>query len=431
MDIEDVVRRILVAYWPLIVLLVGIGIAAPGAYHLNDETTYTASVRFVIDAPDPHAVNESTAVADTARSIVTSPSHVAVALTTAGVTKDPVRFASRNIELQPLGSSGVLVLNVKDTNPRAAAAIANLLAADAIATRIEISRSQAQSMVAALTAQISDLDARIAALDAQTANFRAIPVDELNGLYAERATLAQERLTLESERLQMSSSLALRPQGGVVDAADAPTVPDASRAPVDMALGGLGGLVLGVLVAALLATFRPRISGKRSLQAALSAPVLGDASESEAVGGAKLTTKIQLAAQRAGVTRLQLAPLGRGEQSDAVTRLLAERLSLDTGLAGSTAPGDGQARKGNDKPLVVKRLDLSSPSKNGDFAHTGLLLVVPTTLDKKALASGADLVELTGWPVAGIVTYEEDQGDRSAWKAPVAYVSRRLPWRSR
>ncbi len=231
MDVEDIFRRIFLAYWAWILLLVVAGVGAPAVYHLKDKGIYTSSVRFVIDVTDPQITTESTADSDAVRSIATSPSHVQNALDVAGVKRDPTTFAARNVVVQPLGSSGVMELQVKDVDPYAAATIANALAADVIATRTAISRTQALQMIDSLTAQISSFDTRIANLDAQTANFRAYPVDELNGLYSERNSLAQERLVLETQRAQIQQALALRPQGGIIDSAQPAMAPDSSRAP--------------------------------------------------------------------------------------------------------------------------------------------------------------------------------------------------------
>ncbi len=142
MDVSDVVHRVALAYWPLIVGLAALGAMAGGALHVNDSPVYTSDVRFVLDAPDPQAAAESVSIADAAKSIATSPSHVSAALALAGVTRDIARYTTQNIELQPLGTSGVLDLQVKDTDRKAAAVIANALAKDIIDTRAKVARDR-------------------------------------------------------------------------------------------------------------------------------------------------------------------------------------------------------------------------------------------------------------------------------------------------
>jgi capsular polysaccharide biosynthesis protein len=444
MDVQEIVRRVGVAYWPLILVLTAAGVAAPAAYHFNDRPVYTASVRFVVDASDPQITTQSTALADTVRSIATSPGHVAVALDTAGARRDATTFAQRNIRVQALGSSGVMQLDVRDVDRVAAAKIANALAQDVIATRATISRGEATEMVASLTAQINTLDTRISAIDSQTSHPKTLPPEQLAGLYSERSTRAQERLTLVSERDQINEQLALRPHGGIVDDAQPASEPDASRAPIDIALGFLGGLVLSIVLAAVLAVFRPRISGRYELEDALGALLLGDTREWEPDDGAALVTRVRLAARRARVTRLHVAALESSPKADSVVRLLTHKLAPESN--GGMAAGDGagyaigaetQAGKhsrqrlggmpARPQPLVVRPLDLTLTAKNGDGAQTGLLLVAPATVSKKNIEAEADLVALTGWPIAGIVTYGATSGRLS--KAIVS-LGRRLPWRT-
>lgn len=445
MDIQEILRRVGVAYWPLIIVLTAAGVVAPAAYHFNDRPVYTASVRFVVDASDPQITTQSTALADTVRAIATSPGHVAAALDTAGVRRDATTFAQRNVRVQALGSSGVIQLDVRDVDRVAAAKIANALAQDVIATRSTISRGEATEMVASLTAQINALDARISAIDSQTSLPKTLPPEQLTGLYSERSTLAQSRLTLASERDQINQQLALRPHGGIVDDAQPASEPDASRAPIDIVLGFLGGLVLSIVLAALLAVFRPRISGRYELEDALGALLLGDTSEWDPEDGAALATKVRLAARRARVTRLHVAALESSPEADSVVRLLAHKLATESngGVAARDAAGyavgsetqagrhsrqraDGMPVK--PQPLVVRPLDLTLTAKNGDGAQTGLLLVAPATVGKKNIEAEADLVALTGWPIAGIVTYGATSGRLS--KA-LASMGRRTPWRSR
>jgi hypothetical protein len=288
-------------------------------------------------------------------------------------------------------------------------------------------------MVTSLTAQINQLDTRIAAIDAQTSHFRTLPADQLTGLYGERATLAQERLTLESQRNQINQTLALRPQGGIIDDAQPANESDPSRAPMDMALGFLGGLVFAVLCAALLAVFRPRISGRFELGQALGGLVLGDTREWDSTEGPSVSTRILLAARRLGVTRLHVASVESSPEAQSTAKLVAERLALEL-LGGATgavdAQSDGRSGRPGRRRLVVKPLDLNLSVKNGDATQTGLLLVAPTTVGKKNLESEADLVALTGWPVAGIVTYGDAAANPSPG-TPLTQLRRRIRWRSR
>jgi capsular polysaccharide biosynthesis protein len=419
MDVNDVVRRVGLAYWPLIIAMVIVGSGAGGALHYKEAPVYTSDVRFVLDAPDPKAAAESTSIADTAKSIATSPSHVAAALAEAGVNRDVEQFATRNIDLQPLGTSGVMDLQVKDTNPNAAAVIANALASDILSTRSILSDTQANSLINSLTDQIKTVDASLAQVDNEIANYpRSAPNDPslaaagLSGLYSDRASLAQERLALETQQDQIVQSMALRPQSSVIDPAVPASQPDPSRAPIDIALGALGGLVVAIMLAALLATMRPRISGKRQIEQKLEAPILGDLEQLDDDVDAVLGMRIRIAATRAGVKHVQLVPLDGSPEAISLVGFLVEKLGSGGPLENFPVPlkGNGQAvarprRSRTHQDIEVMAFDPSVFSKNGNATETGLVLVAPDVLKRKELDASDELISLTGWAVAGVVVY--------------------------
>ena len=419
MDVSDVVHRVALAYWPLIIGLAVLGAMAGGALHVNDSPVYTSDVRFVVDAPDPQAAAESVSIADAAKSIATSPSHVAAALALAGVNRDIARYATQNIELQPLGTSGVLDLQIKDTNRKAAAVIANALAKDIIDTRARVSRDRANALLATLNDEVKSTDDAIAKVDAAIAGFRpssdpSVSAATLSGLYSERASLAQERLTLLAEQNSITESLAMRPQAGIIDAAVPAAQADPSRAPIDVALGVLGGLVVGLMLASLLAVVRPRIKGAHQIEQALEAPVLGDFDPLDEDVDATLGARVRIAAHRAGVKNFQLVAVDGSREATGLVSLLAERLGTPDVPVGAPVPlnGNGQAivrarRKAHNPALGVSLFNVTDFSRNGVAPETALILVAPELMRKRDLETAAYITSLTGWPVVGIVTYSK------------------------
>jgi len=419
MDVSDVVHRVALAYWPLIVGLTLLGAMAGGALHVNDAPVYTSDVRFVLDAPDPQAAAESVSIADAAKSIATSPSHVAAALALAGVNRDIARYVTQNIELQPLGTSGVLDLQVKDTDRKAAAVIANALAKDIIDTRARVARDRANALLATLNDEIQATNEAITKVDAAIAGFRpsndpSVSAATLSGLYSERASLAQERLTLLAEQNSITESLAMRPQAGIIDAAVPAAQADPSRAPIDVALGVLGGLVVGLMLASLLAVVRPRIKGAHQIEQALEAPVLGDFDPLDEDVDATLGTRVRIAAHRAGVKNFQLVAVDGSREATGLVSVLAERLGTPEVAANAPVPlnGNGQAivrarRKANHPALGVSLFNVTDFARNGVAPETALILVAPELLRKRDLEAAAYITSLTGWPVVGIVTYSK------------------------
>ena len=419
MDVSEVVHRVALAYWPLIIGLSLLGAMAGGALHVNDSPVYTSDVRFVLDAPDPQAAAESTSIADAAKSIATSPSHISAALALAGVRRDIVRYATQNIELQPLGTSGVLDLQVKDPDREAAAVIANALAKDIIDTRSIVARDRSNALLATLSDEIKSTNDAIAKVDAAIAGFRpssdpTVSAATLSGLYSERASLAQERLTLQSEVNSITESLAMRPQAGIIEPAVAAAQPDPSRAPIDVALGILGGLVVGLMLASLLAALRPRIKGAHQIEQAFEAPVLGDFDPLDEEVDATLGARVRIAGNRAGVKNFQLVAVDGSREATGLVSMLAERLGTPEVSSSAPVPlnGNGQAivrarRKSTQPPITVTTFNVSDFSKNGVVPETALILVAPDVLHRRDLETAVYLTSLTGWPVAGIVTYSK------------------------
>ena len=419
MDVSDVVQRVALAYWPLIIGLTLLGAMAAGALHVKDSPVYTSDVRFVLDAPDPHAAAESTSIADAAKSIATSPSHVSAALALAGVKRDIARYATQNIELQPLGTSGVLDLQVKDPDREAAALIANALAKDVIDTRAKVARDSEIALLASLGNEVKSTNEAIAKVDAAIASFRpsndpSVSAAILSGLYSERASWAQERTTLESEENSITESMAMRPQAGIIDPAVAAAQADPSRAPIDIALGVLGGLVVALMLASMLAVLRPQIKGVHQIEQAFEVPVLGDFDPLDGEVDATLGARVRIAANRAGVKNFQLVAVDGSREATGLVSMLAERLGTPEVTPGVPVPlnGNGQAivrarRKAPQPALGVTLFDVADLSRNGVAPETALILVAPSVLHKRDLETVAYLTSLTGCPVAGIVTYSK------------------------
>ena len=409
MDLQEVARRILLGHWVVILALVVLSAGGVAAYHLFDAPVYSASTRVVLDAPAPTSGTEATAVADAAKAIVTSPTHMMAALNMAGATRDPVKLTS-NITLVPLGTSGILLLTVKDLNPQAAAAIANALAADLIQTRLAVSPAARKT---ALDARIKTATDRISALDDDIRSLndqlKAIQVDPYNPNPAsvkaqiladritadsnERSALTQELINLDSQRAGLGSASDTTPS--VIDLATVPTQPDPSRLPIDLALALIVGSVLGVAVAAALETFRPTLASGDAMAKVLGVPVLGWLPD---IAGT-LPLRLKLAATAADVRALELIGLGEAIDLSALARSLRGPLTQ--------GQGDG-------KGLAIFSIeDAPARYRNGQAPPSGFVLVAPERLRKAALGPVLELIALSGRPLLGLIAHKSDRGDRT------------------
>ncbi|TMK81520.1 MAG: hypothetical protein E6G46_07570 [Actinobacteria bacterium] len=114
-----------------------------------------------------HELAEATAIADTGRAIATGLDQVRAALEQAGVSRDPIKLAKKDINVQAIGSSGVLKLSVTDKNPTVARELADALATQVVTTRLRVARSQPAQTLTQIQQRLAELDANIATLQGE------------------------------------------------------------------------------------------------------------------------------------------------------------------------------------------------------------------------------------------------------------------------
>lgn len=409
MDLQEVIRRILLGRWAVILAFVVASVGGVVAYHFFDTPMYSASTRVVLDAPAPTSGTEATAVADAAKAIVTGPTHVIAALNAAGVVRDPVRVTS-NITLAPLGTSGVLLLTVRDSNPIAAAGIANALAEDLIQTRLAVSpaaqKAALDAQLKTVTDQISALNLEIGSLkdqlknlpvdpsNTQTASVKAqILADRITADDNEVATLTQQLIHLDSERAGLGSASDTTPS--IIDVATVPAKSDPSRLPIDLALALIVGVMLGVVTAAALETFRPTLASGDAVAKVLGVPILGWIPDTSGT----LAERLRLAAGAADIRALELIGVGHTLYLSALARSLRSPLSQGQG------EGKGVA--------IFAIEDAPTRSRNGQAPPSGFVLVSPGRIKKSALAPVLELISISGRPLLGVIGHKPDRDERT------------------
>jgi capsular polysaccharide biosynthesis protein len=401
-ELNEVVRRIVGRHWVVIMVCVMLGLGASLGMSVKEVRTYTASSRITLDTTAPKSSAEAIANSDTARAIATTHSQVRAALDAAQARRDVDKFAAKNVQVRALGSSSVIEIAVIDHDPDVAARVASALASNVVKLRLQTSRSDADELARLLDRRIAELNRKLVQIDRQ---FNQVSPQVANALLAQRDDLSRQLDTIELQRLDISREFAVSPKPAVVESAEVPRKMDPSRLPLNLALGGLLGLVLGVGVAGVLESLRPTIVGPRALARAAGAPMLGvldhppDAHESRDV--AIVATQLQLAAAVAEVDTVALITAGTSFDLQAFLD------SLHRALAATFLEGAREPRR-----LLIESFNLAV--LDGDYrAGLGLVLVAPTVLPKSELDVVGDVLSITGWPLLGVVAYRSTPPRRS------------------
>jgi hypothetical protein len=398
-DLNEAVQRILRRHWFLLVLMTAIGVSVPAALIRMEDPSYLATARIVIGAADTNDGQQATALADTALALATSQEVVARALEQAGVRANPAAVVEQ-VQVEPVGTSGVLELSVVDPDARMSAAIVNAVATEIVRTRDEAIVAPTRDVLAQTDEQIVALTTRIGEIE-RAADAAVARWGSVEALALQHAQAMEQRSALENQRQALLEALTAAVRPRVVDTSATAGVLVPAALTTRLAVGGLLGLVLGVAVAATWESLRPTLRGA-AIARYLGAPLLArlrGARKETGTSDPWLANYLTLAADAAGVTTVELIPVGR-------------RMDV-SGLA-----QDLDDREGGPK-VVSLVLDHKGPPNSIDplppGERTGIVAVTPDVV--KGTAAFADLerhAELAHRPIIGVITYRGRAGRQRA-----------------
>lgn len=417
MELDDVLGRLVGQHWRLLAACV-VGGLVVGLFFAPHGREYNASARLLLDLPDPVARQQSEAYADTAKGIATSQSEVSSALRKADVRRgDPAAFGSKHVAVRALGSSGVIEISVTDPNRRAAAAIANALAASLIRTRLAVANGQAKQISADLTRRTAQLSKQISALEEKvnTLSVQLAAPASLTAAEALRAArdaaesqsqfLVQQRNVLQSEQVSLLSTSAQHPFPKLFSPASPPAKAESSHLAVYAALGAMLGLILGIGVAGVIETLRPTLVGGETLADELNSPLLGALDpNAESETAATIAARLRLSAEAAKVGNVAL--VGAGPDVDLLQ--LARTLS-DSAEAEALHTNGFHDQDPHLRPLKIGRFEAKSPPINNG-SRSGLVLVSPSVVKKTELTDIEQLLRASRLPLLGVITYDRPDG---------------------
>jgi capsular polysaccharide biosynthesis protein len=365
MEIREAAQRIFRVRGLVILACLVAGLAAGYGIHRSlEKSTYTASARLVMSGTVPQDAGWAAALAGTVEGIATSPDRISGALADAGVTRDLVTF-TKGVDTQALSDSSILELSVTDTSAAVAAAVANTLATGAVTTLNDEQQAPSNLLLSQLDAQMSTLTSAIDGIDTRLAATSPPSASGVTALLAQRGDLAQQLTALITKRADVEQQMAQSVSASVISSAAMPVLPDPSRLPLDLVLGALAGLIVGVALAVLLETLRPTLVGRDAIGQALGAPVLGvmPVTAGASADVLALSARLRHAAERAWVAT---AVLWNGDEdlSDVAQRLQsakpAVRLSLTVlaAASGETALGEAAGTRSGMVVVVPPRVPL-------------------------------------------------------------------------
>jgi capsular polysaccharide biosynthesis protein len=397
-ELNEMIGRIFGRHRKLIVALMLAGILGSLALHVGDAPRYVATARLVLDTTDPEDQAQSGVIADTARAIATGPSLVRAALADIGAERNATEVAKRHVDVQALGSSGVMQLSVTDRDPKVAVRLANAVARAVIDSRLDVTAGQA-------TGVVRDLDRQIAALQKQ--------IDDLSRqaetpvVQRQREVLIQRITQIQAERAGVQATRAQRPKAAVLDPASPPAQQVPGRRLPDVVLGGLLGLLVGVGAAAALESLRPTLLGRTAIARELEAPVLAELAGPPQRRGhrhgwiaadiAEAAMHVELVAVAAGVQQVRLMALDRQVDLSNLVQFLGDSLKTATVEQADTPT----ARRRRPGPKAAEQ----DPPRD-DGGRVGLVLVTPTVVKLADLDPVKDFLTISGWPLLGAIVYQ-------------------------
>lgn len=427
MELRELGDRLLRLHAKLILFFLIAGVLGGLAFHMGDKPQYQAHTLFVMGVPDPQSAESAAVLADTARGMATGPQLVTKAMAQAGVTRD-ITAVANTINVQSVGTSGVLSLSVADQNPQVAVKLSNALAADVVSTRIALLQNGIQSSLNSLRRQqasadkhIEQLTGRIERLIAQGAG--GLPTSpgegQLTALQARLTSLQDLATQISVQRNDLEAQLG--PKTAVIDTADA-AVRIHGRTLDDAVLGGVLGLVLGIAIAGGLEVARPSLVGAASISRIIGTPLLGEMStppDSWSVSDLPdAGSYVELAADAQHVREVRFAALDpNGRRHRARVRMLEgplHRLRFGRSPAGGRAAGTGGNGSLRVKtPAAAAAAAAASASSavagpdGNSSPHTGLVVAVPRVLKVADVDALTNFIWISGWTLLGVIVYDK------------------------
>ena len=259
MTVEELFRRIVRAHLAVITVCVLIPLAAVGLMETQQQPTWTGVVRIQVDSSLPSSTTEADALSSRVLALATTPTLVRQALGKAHLERDAQAVARHHVAAERLGEAPIVEVRVSDRSARAAGRLAAALAGSVTAFMNDATTEPFRRAITDLDNQVADGQAERTALMNRLTDVKN-PRERVT-LRLKISAAGQSINQLRSQRDALLLSKAQRDPVVVIDAAN----PEVNRVPSSLPARGvlavLLGLVLGLTLAAVLETLRPRLAG--------------------------------------------------------------------------------------------------------------------------------------------------------------------------
>ncbi|WP_026415823.1 hypothetical protein [Actinomadura oligospora] len=312
MEIDEVAARVIRTYWALLLVMTVVPLLA--VFMVMDGRTPPAAAQSRIVVPGGAAAgaagdNGVSAAVSTAKAFATGHDLLAKVIKDNRLARNPDQVA-KQITVKGLGTSTVVELTVKDQDGAVALKLAQAISS---ATVDDINTSN-QS---AIQNQLTRVEQQITTLEKQQAD--ASPGPATDRILTQLTDLRTSRSDLRGQLVTAGNASIAQP---------AIAAPKTDPKIMMTVVGGLGGLVLGILLAVVAEMVRPTVPGQRRVARRLDVPLLGWLGRSPAETAA-LGQRVRLAARKAGVGQVTVVSAAGGPLPAEVVSQIAEAVYGD------------------------------------------------------------------------------------------------------
>lgn len=455
MEANEVMLRIVWRHRWLLAIMVLLPMAVVLPLRLTQPVEYTATANVQAQVAAPSASTQVSSILSQVSAVATSPAVVQKAIDAAKVDLNAVEVAKHQISSTSLDSSAIVAVTVKDPNREVAVRLSRALAS-AVVGALNAPGTAASQQLATLTHQESQLDASRDSLltqlnTAQLASLSAT-APQVQALITQLAGVETQLSANQTAQQQVISNSNVSQDASVISEPTVATAAAASReVAVDVALAGLLGLVIGLLIATIDELARPTLAEPEAGARELGVAFLGNAKSTEeeliALKG-DLVTRLHLAANRLGALTLVLTGPIPPEQLTQLAATLDRRLSAadesrddetqllsndwaetDLSTARNSHNGNGSAALKTHALAIGSALStlrvhaLSDLTLRGRPEAPALIIVLRRFAPRASLDRVADLGETSGWPILGVVGFRQDRKPHRGRSVPKSSVA--------